>query len=329
MNINLDSAILIGPPCSGKSSILNHLEYCLNWKCFDTGIIYRTNYHEHYSIKKWNDFVTFIDNEIINFIERNAKLSNNIGIIYPKTIKGFEFVEELLHFYGYRNTIVFVIKVDKDILIERSRFRKREDDKRIVERINKFFQNPLEKYIIINKKSNFKVMEIENSYNFDDTFKIIMSTIEEETINKYLFYLKYQNNKKIFDEENNNKNNLHNGEFNIETNILFIKIINKQHQYYFINEKNKICKVMIKNLKFNMKSIKNGILIFTGKLSCKNNVYIISDLLYFSKDEKKCDLSSSLEKRFELIQKYFFNEKKLNNIHQIEKNIFFCFVKNI
>jgi len=343
MFIHKTCIILLGPPCSGKSFLLSYLEKSLHFKCFDSGMIYRNtnNVHQENFIKRWNNFVIFIDNELINFISTNARLSNHIGVIYPKSIQGFEYLLDILSKFDYHNIITFLVKIDKRILIERSKIRQRYDDKNIIQRIHKYFENPLENYIKNTTKTDINLFEIENSFHFCDTYKMVESIIkkqkEKEIIAECLIYLEYKkNNKNIFVKDNTDYY-IHN-DINTEKNVLFTKIINKQPQYYLINENShEVREVIVRNAKFNIKSIKNGILICIGNLFCKENIYIIFDLLYLI-NEKINGNDITIKEKLNLIQKYFFNENKLKKLNNYNKQdcvmnekekYLFCFVKDI
>lgn len=119
--------ILLGPPCSGKGTQAKLLQQKFKGYHLSAGDLLRSYLDKDGETRKFLDAGGLVDPALVNnlIFEKIKEVEDELVIIdgYPRTLEQAKFISNLLTEYNLSNHI-FLIKVSKELLLDRMRKRK-------------------------------------------------------------------------------------------------------------------------------------------------------------------------------------------------------------
>ena len=154
--------VIIGPPCSGKSTIGKKLAENLGYKYISSGDIARDLANEEQTTKLNNGEMfdeRTMRSSIYNEVTEN--LTNDIGVVldgFPRNCGQYEWLGENM---SYAHPVFVLVKVSMATIMERVKKRNRDDDKSIAKRLEDYqhFTAPMVQMIARSDTNNMLIME--------------------------------------------------------------------------------------------------------------------------------------------------------------------------
>lgn len=154
--------VMIGPPCSGKSTIGKKLAENLGYKYISSGDIARDLANEEQTTKLNNG--EMFDEKIMRsaiYNEVTENLANDIGVVldgFPRNCGQYEWMGRNLEF---AHPVFLWVNASMATIMERVKKRNRDDDKAIAKRLEYYqdFTAPIIQIIAKSGVNNMLIME--------------------------------------------------------------------------------------------------------------------------------------------------------------------------